>query len=140
MNYLTLRQRPQAAALRTQESAKKLDALRVAKRLSIGTRGTARWLGQFGDKLVCVRYREDPTTGKRITTVELIVEERPPKAGTRLLVEIKFQESGLRQRVKEFGGQWDPSRKLWHLSYEAIQALGLQDRVIEKYPLVETTR
>lgn len=140
MDFRNRSQQPQASAFRIQENGERLCDLRVSKRLNAGERGTKRWLDRFGDKLVCIRYREDPTTGKRVTTVELIVEERAPAPGTQLLIEIKYRESGLRQRVKELGGQWNPEKKLWQLSYEAIQALGLQDRVIEKLPLVETTR
>jgi len=138
MNYRIPSFPPQASELRLNESAATLDALRVSKRLSIGTRGTARWLGQFGKRLVCVRYREDPTTGRKFTTVELIVDERPPKAGTRLLLKIEYHESGLRQRAKDHGGQWDPKRKLWHLPCDAVESLGLQDRVVGKFPYVET--
>jgi hypothetical protein len=139
MYYRALSQQPrETAALK--EAATQLDALRVSKRLSIGQRGTARWLERFGEKLVCVRYREDPRTGKRFTTVELIVDARAPKAGTHFLVEVKIQETGLRQRIKEHGGRWDQNRKLWRVSYEAIQALNLENRVVEKLPLVEAGR
>lgn len=140
MDFRNRLQRTPASTLRLKESAKKLDALRVTKRLNVGQSGTGRWLERFADKLLCVRYREDPKTGKRITTVEIIVEERAPKDSVRLLIEIKFEEGGLRQRVKDHGGQWDQSRQLWHLPYRAIEALGLQDRIIGKLPLVETTR
>jgi len=140
MYYRNRTQQPQAATFRAKESAEKLNALRVSKRLGVGQRGTARWIDRFGDKLVCVRYREDPRTGKRFTTVELIVDVREPKDDVQLLVEVKIQESGLRQRVKEHGGRWNPNRKLWQFSYASIQALGLEDRVVEKLPLVETRR
>lgn len=138
MDFRNRPMRSQVAALRLNENAATLDALRVTKRLSAGAHGTARWLGQFGKRLVCVRYREDPITGRKLTTVELIVDERAPKAGTRLLVKIEFHESGLRQRIRDHGGQWDHEHELWHLPYNAIEALGLQDRVLGKYPLVET--
>ena len=41
-----------------------------------GQRGTKKLLTQFGDRLVCVRYRYDDQRQKRIKTVELIVEEK----------------------------------------------------------------
>lgn len=135
MNY---RHRPQFPALppeRQPDAA--LDALRVTKRLRAGANGTARWTAQFGGRLVCVRYREDPRTGKRLTTVELIVDERPPKPSTQLLVKIKLGESGLRQRLKEYGAQWDADRELWRVSHQIVEALGLQERVVGKLPPME---
>lgn len=125
---------------RVKQIAEELNALRVSKRLSIGQRGTTKWLERFGEKLVCVRYREDPRTGERYTTVELIVDNRPPKPSTRFLVEIKGYETGLRQKVKEHGGTWDQERKLWLVSHGAILCLGLGNRIVEKLPLVEAKR
>lgn len=40
-----------------------------------GQRGAKKLLTQYGDRLVCVRYRYDDKRQKRIKTVELIVEE-----------------------------------------------------------------
>lgn len=135
-----LNQRLQSLQQRTRVRPEKLNAMKVVKRLGVGQPGTARWLGRFGDRLLCVRYREDPVTGERYTTVELIVDERGPKPGTRMLFEIKLNESGLRQRVREHGGQWDGKRQLWHLPFETILALGLEDRIVEKLPSMETKR
>ena len=140
MYYRAPSQPPPAASFTGKHAAEKLDALRVSKRLGVGQRGTARWTERFGDKLVCVRYREDPRTGERYTTVELIVDVRPPKAEKRFLIQVKVHETGIQQRVKERGGKWDKNRKLWLVSYGAIHALGLEDRIVEKLPLVETGR
>jgi len=43
--------------------------------LKPGQKGTKKLAGIYGDMLVCVRYRYDGKRGKRLKTVELIVEE-----------------------------------------------------------------
>ena len=40
-----------------------------------GERGTKKLVEQYGDRLVCVRYRYDAATGRRIKTAEVIVDE-----------------------------------------------------------------
>src|SRR5512140_3980783 len=48
-----------------------------------GQKGTKKLTAEFGDALVCVRYRYDEASCTRIKTVELIVErtswQPPPK-------------------------------------------------------------
>jgi hypothetical protein len=44
--------------------------------LKPGQKGTKQLLTQYGDRLVCVRYRYDAQRKKRLKTVELIVAER----------------------------------------------------------------
>jgi len=51
--------------------------MRVRLKLKPGQRGTKNLVNQYGDRLICVRYRYDEKTGKRYTTVELIVAEAP---------------------------------------------------------------
>lgn len=41
-----------------------------------GARGTIRLVRQYGEKLICVRYRYNPKSNRRIKTVELIIDER----------------------------------------------------------------
>jgi hypothetical protein len=53
--------------------------MRVRLKLKPGQRGTKHLSRQYGDRLVCVRYRYDEETKKRYTTVELIVAEEPWK-------------------------------------------------------------
>ena len=70
-------------------------------------------------------------------TVELIVEEAAwepqPTPGTPMAVRVAADERMLQQQVKQAGGQWDPQRKAWNLSYERVVALGLQERVIGRW-------
>ena len=42
-----------------------------------GQRGAKKLAAQYGDRLVCVRYRCDAQRQKRVKTIELIVEEWP---------------------------------------------------------------
>ena len=40
-----------------------------------GMAGTKRLLARYGERLVCVRYRYDRATGRRVKTAELIVQD-----------------------------------------------------------------
>ena len=50
--------------------------MEIKATLSPGQNGTKSLLKQYGDQLVCVRYRYDKSRQKRYKTVELIVEEK----------------------------------------------------------------
>ncbi len=50
--------------------------MRVLLHLKPGQKGTKKLSAQYGDRLVCVRYRYDAQRNKRFKTIELIVEER----------------------------------------------------------------
>src|SRR5256712_12663613 len=55
---------------------------RVRLHLKPGQKGTKQLLAQYGDRLICVRYRYDAQRKKRSKTVELLVAERdwePPQ-------------------------------------------------------------
>jgi hypothetical protein len=103
-----------------------------------GQRGAKKLLAQFGERLVCVRYRYDDKRLKRIKTVELIVEEedwapptRAPKNDDLVHIALAAREFPLRQQVKQRGGQWNPQREWWEIRYEHVVALGLQARIID---------
>jgi hypothetical protein len=49
--------------------------MRTGLSLRPGQGGTKRLLAQYGERLVCVRYRYDEKREKRLKTVEIIVEE-----------------------------------------------------------------
>ena len=49
--------------------------MRARLKLNPGQRGTKKLLTQYGNRLVCARYRYDAKQKKRFKTVELIVEE-----------------------------------------------------------------
>ena len=94
---------------------------------------------QYGERLVCVRYRYDETKKRRWKTVELIVEESdweppPPRrqADTIVALQVTAQERGARQQVKAAGGKWNPRDVVWELPYGQVVVLGLTDRIVTK--------
>ena len=114
-------------------------AVRTRLHLKPGQRGTKQLLAQYGDRLVCVRYRYDAQRGKRFKTVELIVAERewnPPAPRVAddvpVGVRVDFSELELRQRVKQAGGKWNPDRKVWELRYADAVALKLEARIADE--------
>ena len=104
-----------------------------------GQNGAKRYTRQYGDQLVCVRYRYDKRRQKRLTTVELIVDEQdwiqgitiPPDKIVPL--RIAYGETELREKVKEAGAYWDSKLKCWKLSFRLVYALGLEKRIIGEF-------
>lgn len=102
-----------------------------------GQRGAKKLLTQYGDRLVCVRYRYDEQRQKRLKTVELIIEEEnwapleAPPADALVPIRIALSEVTLRQQVKQLGGRWDPRRQVWEVRYAQAAALGLAERIID---------
>ncbi|HEX7706320.1 MAG TPA: hypothetical protein VF701_07680 [Thermoanaerobaculia bacterium] len=81
--------------------------------LAPGANGTKELVARYGDRLVCVRYRYDAARRLRIKTVELIEEEAPLiEAGGVYLVKIRYEETALREQIRQAGARWDPARKL----------------------------
>jgi hypothetical protein len=79
-----------------------------------GQKGTKRLVEQYGDALICVRYRYDAKTQKQYKTVEIIVSETewtPPPAkypdGTMVSLKIGMEETALQKQVRAVGGRWD---------------------------------
>ena len=107
--------------------------MKVKLKLKPGDRGTKKLVAQFGEKLLCVRYRYDETTKKRFKTVELIVDEVPwspqPAKNTSVLLNIRWNDKTNQEKIKKAGGKWNKERKLWVLKYSAVQALGLTARM-----------
>ena len=116
----------------------------VIKKMNPGEPGTKRLLLKYGEQLVCVRYRGDNKLKRRITTVELVVDEGfyypqqsaivkalCPSPNRNVHVRIDYQEAELRQKVKAAGGQWLPEKKRWIIRYRAIAKLGLINRTEE---------
>jgi hypothetical protein len=115
--------------------------MKTRLRLKPGQNGTRKLVRQYGDRLVCVRYRYDERTQRRYKTAEIIVDEVPWKPGgqrpavTRdkyspVWVRIRFEERELRERVKAAGAHWDPDRLLWMMPLNMAQDLGLENRII----------
>jgi hypothetical protein len=90
----------------------------------------------YGDNLVCARYRYDETLGKRLKTVEVIVDEAPWKPDLAdndiVLVAVKWNEKTVQEQVKKASGRWDNERKIWKLRYGKVKELGLTSRMMGK--------
>jgi hypothetical protein len=114
-------------------------APRVRLHLKPGQKGTKQLLAQYGDRLICVRYRYDAQRKKRFKTVELLVAERdwdPPRPrfadGQIVGLRVAFADAAVRERVKQAGGTWNPERRVWQLRYDRVVALGLRSRIVDE--------
>jgi hypothetical protein len=113
--------------------------MRIRLHLKPGQKGTKQLLAQYGDRLICVRYRYDAQRKKRFKTVELLVAERdwePPRTRIEddqiVALRVAFAEVAVRERVKQAGGKWDPDRKVWEIRYDQAVALGLDTRIVDE--------
>ena len=104
-----------------------------------GQPGTKRLVAEYGTKLVCVRYRYDEAQGRRLKTVELIVEETPyaPTAvryqpQTIVGLQIGYEESDVQRLVKAAGAKWNPTRRVWEIRYDKAVVLELQARIVSE--------
>jgi hypothetical protein len=105
-----------------------------------GEPGTKKLLARFGERLLRVRYLYDPAAGRRLKTVELVVESVPwtPRARAPrrrdediVAVRIFYRETELRERAKRLGGVWRPAQKVWEVTWADARRLGITDRVVE---------
>jgi hypothetical protein len=99
-----------------------------------GQHGTKDLVAQYGDRLVCVRYRYDAVHKKRYKTVELIVEavewSPPPDPTTLVALRIALHERDLQQAIRKVGWTWNRPKQAWELRYDQVVALGLTDRIV----------
>ena len=118
--------------------AQSREATKIRRTLLPGQPGTKKFVTEYGDRLVCVRYRYDKARHCKLTTVEVIAEQRVWKAETRdplpnalVLVRVAYEETELRKRVKTAGGKWNQRKGVWEMAYANVIALGLRDRIVE---------
>ena len=91
-----------------------------------------------------MRYRRDAANSRRITTVELIVDDgfyhpdtRPisktllPSPDRNVYVRVGYEETWLRMQIKVVGARWVAEKKLWQMRYREVHKLGITDRIIE---------
>ena len=109
--------------------------------LKPGQKGTKRLVEQYGDALICVRYRYDAKTHKQYKTVEIVVSESkwtPPPAkypdGALVPLKIGIKETALQEQVRAVGGRWNKEQQVWLVPYGCIAGTKL-----EKLIVVETT-
>ena len=119
--------------------ARESSTAQVRLHLKPGQKGTKQLLAQYGDRLICVRYRYDAQRKKRFKTVELLVAERdwqPPRpcfAHDQIVgLRVAFADVAVRDRVKQAGGTWNPERRVWQLRYDRVVALGLTGRIVDE--------
>ncbi len=105
-----------------------LKDMKVDTHLKPGQKGTKQLLEQYGDKLLCVRYRYDQKRHVRIKTVELIVSESAVTPSSLRFsdhdivnVIVPYTNTTLRNRLKAVGGRWNPDKKFWQVSFGAIR-------------------
>lgn len=105
-------------------------ATRVIKKIDPQAPGARRWAETYGQQLVCVRYRVDPQRQRRLTTVEIVVDEAPTLNSIRVGVRVAWGEKDLGRAVRTRGGVWDPNAKLWMMTLGQAKSLGLADRIV----------
>lgn len=107
--------------------------------LKPGQKGTKRLLEQYGESLLCVRYRYDKNRGVRLKTVEIIVDEKPWQQpfcfhdGDMAPVAVGYDETDLRERLRKLKARWDPQEKVWLVPYRLIRGTELETRIPEEY-------
>ena len=115
--------------------------MKTRLKLKPGQKGTMKLLAEYGDLLVCVRYRYDLELRKRFKTVEIIVDEKewtppPPRFAdnARVPVRIAFPEEELKEKAKAAGGRWDPKAKLWFVPFGKIKGGILERHIVLDVP------
>jgi hypothetical protein len=110
--------------------------MKIRLSLKPGQRGTKRHMEKHGDALLCIRFRYDEKTRKRLKTVELIEEQTdwtppPPRFAPNALVPLRIAASSmpLRAKVKAAGGKWMPEEQHWYVRYGAIASGPLESHI-----------
>ncbi len=114
--------------------------MRFTKKILPGRPGSKKQLREYGDRLICVRYRYDSETGEKTKTVEILIDKQAwapkssaPPPNNRVALRIGFGEKYLRILVKCAGGKWDPDRQVWMVPLSEVRSLGLEMRIVEKH-------
>ncbi len=103
---------------------------RVIKKLDPQAPGARRWAASYGEQLVCVRYRVDPLRQRRLTTVEIVVDEAPTLNSVRVVVRVAWGEKELGRTVRAAGATWDPAARVWMMTLGQAKSLGLTNRIV----------
>ena len=87
-----------------------------------------------------MRYVYDASAGRRLKTVELVVESVPWSARGRkprrqdddvVYVRIAYHETELRERAKRLGAIWRQPQKLWVNTFRDSKRLGIENRIVQ---------
>lgn len=118
-----------------------LKEMKTYAHLKPGQRGTRQLVEKYGDALVCVRYRYDETRGVNVKTIELIIAERPSRTAKRFKdddlvpVVVQFEETELRERLRNARARWDPEGKVWLIRYKLVRGTDLEARIPAGYAI-----
>jgi hypothetical protein len=111
--------------------------MKTRVKLKPGQKGTKKLTEQYGDSLICIRYRYDAKTRKQYKTVEIIVSESewtPPPAkyldGELVPVKIGINQTALQAQVKSVGGRWNKQRQVWLVPYGCIAGTKLEKLIV----------
>jgi hypothetical protein len=105
-------------------------------KLKPGQKGTKKLVAEYGDALVCVRYRYDKASCMRAKTVEIIVEKTawqpPAQVADNALVPVRigFAETALQEKARAARGKWDPEVKLWFIRFGKIKGTDLEKHIV----------
>lgn len=107
---------------------------RVAKKISPVQPGAVKLARRYGEQLVCVRHRIDPTGTTRVTTVELVVDQAPINAKPEQIVGVRigYREGQLQALVRAAGATWDKQAGVWRMPLKVARRLQLRERITEK--------
>ena len=109
--------------------------LPVIKKMAPGQPGTKRWSTDFGEALVCVRYRHDTANGERIVTVELVAHRAALRTRStdneEVAVRIGWEETALRILAREQGALWDRRQRVGRMTRAQAKQLRLVARIVE---------
>ena len=90
---------------------------RILRTVRPGAPGTMGLLEEFGERLVCVRYRYDEAAGQCFTTAEIVVRrsewaapKRGPSPDEAVWVKVEWGEPEVAKRIKAAGGKWNRER------------------------------
>lgn len=132
----------------------KEEGVKIIKTINAGKNGSRRLQREWGEKLLCVRYREH--NKKIYTTIEIVIDERdkPPKNvcqfqtlsnrnKTIVAIKVAYEEEELRAKIKRHGGKWSKALKLWLIPYQVATHLAIRDRIVpgqaERCPDIDTS-
>lgn len=111
--------------------------MKAQRTIKPGAPGTKKWVDKYGDTLVCVRYKYDEEKRRRLTTIEVIVDEKCWAADERRIpknrmmnLRVDYGEINIARLVKAAGGKWNKTAKVWELPYKDVLALGLSKRIV----------
>ena len=105
-----------------------------------GQPGTKKLMMQYGEDLVCVRYRYDDDRRERLKTVEIVVERTawrsrsPAEVESIVRIRVDPREDLLRRAQPRPAPRWDETTDTWKLTRKTAGALGLLSRILRARP------